>query len=136
MQETECSEVCESLSEINDANVGEKHIDSVSCHPTGELIDSDIKDTHSSKKSCDQMEHNPFHSAEMQMNTGGGNLTLHYSDLHSKGNVSSVEMQMDSGHGHDALHYSDLSSHEAIPSAEIPTKVAVVILRYIIQTYT
>ena len=68
------------------------------------------------------MEHNSFHSVEMQMNTGGGNLTLHHSDLHSKRNVSSAEMQMDSGHGHDTLHYSDLYSHKAVPSAEIPMK--------------
>ena len=121
-QETECSEVCESLSELNNANIGEKHIDSVSCHPAGELIDSVLKDANSSQKSCDQMEHNPFHSAEMQMNTGSGNLTLHHSDLHSKRNVSSAEMQMDSGCGHDMLHYSDLYSHEAVPSAEITTK--------------
>ena len=66
------------------------------------------------------MEHNPFHLAEMQMNTGCGNLTLHHSDLHSERNISSAEMQMDSCRGHDTLHYSDLYSHEAVPSAEIP----------------
>ena len=91
-------------------------------YPTGELVDSVLEDANSSEKSCDQMQHNPFHSAEMQMNTGGGNLTLHHSDLHSKINVSSAEMQKDSGHGHDTLHYSDLYSHKSVNSAEIPTK--------------
>ena len=68
------------------------------------------------------MQNNPFHSVEMQMNTCGGNLTLHHSDLHSKINVSSAEMQKDSGSGHDMLHYSDLYSHKSVNSAEIPTK--------------
>ena len=118
-QHTECTEVCESLSESNYANISEKHIDSVSCHPTGKLIDSVLKDANLSEKSCDQMEHNPVHSVEMQMNTGGGNLALHHSDLHSKRNVSSAEMQMDSGHSHDTLHYSDLYSHKPVPSVEM-----------------
>ena len=55
----------------------------------------------------------------MQMNTGGSNLALHYSDLHSQKNVSSTEMAKDNGHGHVALRYSHLYSHESDHSAEI-----------------
>ena len=51
----------------------------------------------------------------MQMNTGGGNRALHYSDLNSPSNVSSAKMPKDNGRGHVALHYS----HESDDSAEI-----------------
>ena len=68
-QETECSEVCESLSELNDANIHEKHIDSVSCHPTGELIDSVLKDANSSEK---------LRSNGTQFFSFGGNANEHW----------------------------------------------------------
>ena len=49
----------------------------------------------------------------MQMNTGGGNRALHYSDLNSPSNVSSAEMPKDNGRGHVALRYSHESDHSA-----------------------
>ena len=49
----------------------------------------------------------------MQMNTGGGNRALHYSDLNSQRNVSSAEMAKDNGRGHVALRYSYESDHSA-----------------------
>ena len=58
-------------------------------------------------------------AVEMQMNTGGGNRALHYSDLNSPSNVSSAEMPKDNGRGHVALRYSHLYSHESDHSAEI-----------------
>ena len=54
------------------------------------------------------------------MNTGGGNLALHYSDLHSQKNVSSAEMAIDSVCGDRVLHYSDLNSPSNVSSAEMP----------------
>ena len=115
MQHTEYT-VCESLSESNDAKLSEKHIDSVSCST---LMDSVSKDTNLSENSCDQMEHNAVHSAEMAMDSGGGDVALHYSDLHSKINVSSAEMAMGSGGGDVALHYSDLHSKINVSLAEM-----------------
>ena len=49
----------------------------------------------------------------MQMNTGGSNHALHYSDLNSPSNVSSAEMPKDNGRGHVALRYSHESDHSA-----------------------
>ena len=123
MQHTECTEVCESLSESNDGNLREKHIESVSGHAAGELMESVSKDANLSEKTCDEMEntstHNAAHLAEMEMNTGGGDLGLHYSDLYSHEPVPSAEMQMDSGSGHVRLHHSNLYSHKAVPSMEL-----------------
>ena len=70
---------------------------------------------------CDPKEGDTFldAAAEMQMNTGGGNRVLHYSDLNSPSNVSSAEMPKDNGCGHVALCYSHLYSHESDHSAEI-----------------
>ena len=105
MQDTECT-LFASPSESNDAELSEKHIDSC-------CISS------SNEESCDEIERDAFLTTEMQMNTGGGNRALHYSDLNSPSNVSSAKMPKDNGRGHVALHYSHLYSHEADHSAEI-----------------
>ena len=117
-QQTEWT-VCESVSESNDSKLNAKHIESVS-GSLGEIMDSVVKDANLSEQSCIQMEHSAVHSVEMQMNTGSGNLVLHYSDLDSKRNISSVEMPMDSGSGKVALHYSDLDLKRNISSVEMP----------------
>ena len=70
---------------------------------------------------CDPKEGDTFlhPAAEMQMNTGSGNGAFHYSDLNSPSNVSSPKMPKDNGRGHVALRYSHLYSHESDHSAEI-----------------
>ena len=70
---------------------------------------------------CDPKEGDTFlyPTAEMQMNTAGGNRALHYSDLNFPSNVSSAKMPKDNGRGHVALRYSHLYSHESDHSAEI-----------------
>ena len=105
MQDTECT-LFASLSESNDAELSEKHIDS-------RCISS------SNEESCDEIERDAFLTTEMQMNTGGSNRALHYSDLNSPSNVSSAEMPKDNGHGHVVLCYSHLYSHESDHSVEI-----------------
>ena len=99
MQDTECT-LFASPSESNDAELSEKHIDS-------RCISS------SNEESCDEIECNAFLKMEMQMNTGGGNRALRYSDLNSPSNVSSAKMPKDNGRGHVALHYSHESDHSA-----------------------
>ena len=82
---------------------------------------TEIKMDSSGGNICDPKEGDTFLDpvAEMQMNTGGGNRALHYSDLNSPSNVSSAEMPKDNGRGHVALCYSHLYSHESDHSAEI-----------------
>ena len=105
MQDTECT-LFASPSESNDAELSEKYMDS------GYISSSN-------EESCDEIERNAFLTMEMQMNTGGGNRALHYSDLNSPSNVSSAEMPKDNGRGHVVLRYSHLYSHESDHSAEI-----------------